>query len=257
MKISYNLQPQFFTLIITTIIIIIMFISYFFLQHNKKYSESKRKGFILLIDRFIGGTENLVSDVMGPNYKWFTPYAIYLFLYIGIGNLFSIIGWESPITSYTITFSLGIITFISIYIFGIWNQHERFFLKYLKNPTEFITQFSPLISITFRIFGNLTAGSTILFLFYTLTSNLTNSIPIISNINIIGGIIAPILHTYFDIFDGIIQTYIFTLLTLAYIGLETEISIKKKPKYLKKIIKLNSNKINEVVDERIDILRSA
>lgn len=102
--------------------------------------------------------------------------------------MLGLLGLAAPITSYTVTFSLGLITFIGIYIAGIWSHRGKFFLKFIKNPTEIIGQFAPLISITFRIFGNLTAGAVIIFLFFFMTNSITHAIPVFGYVNIIGGL---------------------------------------------------------------------
>lgn len=257
----FNIQSQLFTLIITTIIICVIFFAYYFLQKKQDVIKKQRKGFVLFMDYFIRSIDNLVMDVMGTQFRWFTPYAIYLLLYVGIGNMLALFGWEPPITSYTVTFSLGVVTFIGIYVAGIWCQKAKFFLRYLKNPQEILTQFAPLISITFRIFGNLTAGSTILFLFYLLTTSLTSSVPVIGYVDILGGFIAPALNIYFDIFDGLIQTYIFTLLTLAYIGIEvehvSEKTVESKAGYIKKAIYFFRSNNKNVIDKDYDVTRTS
>ena len=234
------LQTQLITMILTAVIICLVFFIYYIKSKKQSVVNLERKGLVLLIDSFFAYIDGLIADIMGPEYKWFTPYTAYLLLYIGIGNFFSLFGWEPPITSYTITLSLGLITFIGIYVAGFVSQKWKYILKFIKNPIDLITQFAPLISITFRIFGNLTAGATIIFLFFLLTSNITSSVPFIGYIDLLGGLIAPILNIYFDIFDGLVQTYIFGILTLAYIGIELQYvhsndsPRKKRGKFFKK-----------------------
>jgi len=45
-------------------------------------------------------------------------------------------------------------------------------------------------------------------------------IPVVGEFNFLGVILAPALHVYFDIFSGLIQTYIFIMLTTIFIGNE-------------------------------------
>lgn len=253
-----QIQAQLFTLTFTAVVIVTLALIYYFKSLKQDVTKLERKGYVLFVDSFIKGTDKLVVDVMGIEFRWFTPYALFLFLYIGIGNLSSLFGWDPPITSYSVTLSLGIVTFIGIYICGITYQKWSFLFKFIKNPLEIVTQFAPLISITFRIFGNLTAGGTIIFLFFTFTSNITKSFPFIGYIDLLGSLISPLLDLYFDVFDGLVQTYIFTLLTLAYIGLEaSHVSTdnnKKKNSILNKIfVKIKGNK--NQIESNIDILR--
>ena len=232
---SYKkIQPQLFTLIITVIIILVIFSVYYIKQRNTSYVKNNRPRFVMFVDSFIEYVDNLVIEIMGPKFQWFTPYAIYLLLYIGVGNLLSLFGWEPPISSYTVAFCLGFVTFIGLNITSLFYKRGRFFLKYIKNPNEIIGQFSPLISISFRIFGNITAGSVILYLFYDLTKTITHSVPVIGYVDILGGIFSPLLNIYFDIFDGLVQTYIFLILTLAYISIEAEEGLKMQEERKKK-----------------------
>jgi len=67
---------------------------------------------------------------------------------------------------------MAIVTFVGIYVVGIRFQKLLFFKKYLVNPLELISQFSPFISLSFRLFGNVLAGSVILGMFYGLTGTI-------------------------------------------------------------------------------------
>lgn len=231
-KYLYSVQPQLLTIFITTFLIVIGAITYYVKLKSCSYTKAP-KGYVLVVERFLTSIEGIVVDVLNPRFRWVTPYIVYLLLYAGIGNLLSLIGLDSPISSYTVVFSMGIVSFVSIYIFGIWAQKLLFFKKFLQNPTELLTQFAPLVSITFRFFGNLVAGTTILWLFYQFTGFIWGKIPFLGEVNILGGLLAPPFHFYFDIFDGLIQTYIFALLTLSYVGLELQHDSPKKRKFRK------------------------
>ncbi|SYV94960.1 F-ATPase subunit 6, partial [Mycoplasma putrefaciens] len=124
-------------------------------------------GFLVLISTFVINVENIVTSILGKKYKFFTPYAMYLLAYIFIGSVVSLLGLESQTTSFTVTFSMGMVTFVMIYYFGFKYQKLSFLKRYL-NPIELISQFTPLLSISFRLFGNILGGSIILGLLYAL-----------------------------------------------------------------------------------------
>jgi F-type H+-transporting ATPase subunit a len=79
---------------------------------------------------------------------------------------------------------------------------------------------APLISMSLRLFGNITSGSVLMLLFYTFTQWQTKLVLPFVDFNFIGIATAPFLHLYFDIFTGFIQTYIFISLTTIFIGIE-------------------------------------
>lgn len=193
------------------------------------------------MEMFILFCEDLVVQAMGKKHKKLTPYAMYLIMYIFVGSLISLIGLESLATSYTVAFSLGLVTFLSVYYFGFKYQKWGYLKRY-KNPIEIFTQFTPLISISFRLFGNLLGGSIILGLVYALFINVQSAfdgtgnhvgriygatgtfednwnyqyIYFWSGFNIFTTFLAPWLHMYFDLFDGGIQALVFTMLTFSY-----------------------------------------
>ena len=73
---------------------------------------------------------------------------------------------------------------------------------WILTPLNIIGEFALPISLTMRLFGNILAGSIITLLIYTL-------LKLLMPIGVLGYLFTPFLHTYFDIFSGLIQTYIF------------------------------------------------
>jgi len=79
-------------------------------------------GFLIMMDSFINAIQELVVSMMGVRYRKLTPYAMYIILYIFVGGTFAVMGFDSPSTSYTVTFSMGLVTFMMIYYFGFKYQ---------------------------------------------------------------------------------------------------------------------------------------
>ncbi|AGM24671.1 F0F1 ATP synthase subunit A [Spiroplasma chrysopicola] len=237
---SYTiLLPQLITIVITTFIIMMLSIGYY--KRLKRLGPTDVPGgLVLFAEISIKWVEQQVVELMGPKYKSLTIYVMYLLLYIGIGNLMSVVGFESIATAYTVPLSMGLVTFIGIYYFGIKYHKIVFFKKYIVNPLELLTQFVPLISISFRLFGNLLGGSIIMALFSSLMGFIWGQIPYIGPVDLLSGVTLPFLSLYFDIFDGIIQAYIFAILTISYWALEIKeegnksseervVAVKRKP----------------------------
>ncbi len=89
---------------------------------------------------------------------------------------------------------------------------------YLKSFTEPIALLTPLnvigelanpISLSFRLFGNIMSGGIIMGLLY-------------NALGYFAPLITPVLHGYFDVFSGLLQTFIFGMLTMIFIGGATE-----------------------------------
>lgn len=78
-------------------------------------------------------------------------------------------------------------------------------------PLNVIGEIAIPLSLTMRLFGNILAGTIITMLVYTL-------IKLLLPVGVIGLIATPFLHAYFDIFSGLIQTYIFFTLASFFLG---------------------------------------
>ncbi len=221
------LMPQLITIFLSTFLIMIVAISY-----NKKLKQKDQlyepRGIVLLAEMLINVIENMVIEILGVKYKRLTVYCLYLLIYVIVGNLFQVLGFDSQASSYTVVLAMGLVAFIGIYYFGLKYQKISFFKKYLFNPLELISQFVPLISMTFRLFGNVLGGSIIISLLYEFLGFIWSHVPVIGPVDMLSMIIAPWAHIYFDIFDGSIQAYIFCILTLIYWQSEMNHTSKKQ-----------------------------
>jgi len=83
-----------------------------------------------------------------------------------------------------------------------------------------MSKFSTLLSLSLRLFGNILSGSILMSVIYQMLGNISKLIPVIGQFNIVGVIIAPALHFYFDLFAGVMQAFIFITLSVSFIGKE-------------------------------------
>lgn len=160
-------------------------------------------------------------------------YAIFYFLlsYLWLSNLVGVIGLENPTSSLTVTFTLGLVMFIGTFAIGFRFQKLSYLTRYtfnikskktgkhygiFPNPLEFTGMISPLISISFRLWGNMFAGSVVIGLWFYATGMIFYAIPYVGVLNLLGGLTVPPLHAYFDFLAGSIQALVFTLLTMIY-----------------------------------------
>lgn len=196
--------------IVTIVLIIFAFIV------NSKIKKAKvnekPSNFQLIIEIIIESIDGLVKTTMGEQNLGFAPYIFTLISFIVAANLSGLLGITPPTSDYSVTISLALITFV---LSQYWNfKNSGGLLGYLKGYTEPMAILTPLnvigdlanpISLSFRLFGNVMGGGIIMGLLY---SALGYFAPIVT---------AP-LHIYFDIFSGILQAFIFTMLSMIFIG---------------------------------------
>ncbi|NQZ65670.1 MAG: F0F1 ATP synthase subunit A [Mycoplasmatales bacterium] len=220
-----TLQPQIFSTLLVTLILIIFSIVVYRKVKKQKVNEAP-DGVLLFAEQYVVGVDNLFKDVTEEKISKPGPYIFTLLTFLSLGNLMGLIGLEPPSTSYSTTLTLGLISWIGIYVVGLMYKKFRFFKKYL-NPVEWIGQFAPLISISFRIFGNMIGGSTVIYLLYYFTGWIWSFIPVVGELNLLSSTFMFAFHLYFDLFDGLIQAFVFSLLTMVYWTLEAEVPVKK------------------------------
>ncbi len=208
-----------FSLIIMTAICI------FCIYAGKKIQAAdpleKPKGIVLLCEIGIKSIQDYMTSIMPEKFaKNYYPYFAMMFMYLICANLSGLIGFEAPTSNYSITLAITLITFTLI-------QYNAFKKKgaftYIKDlvwpPTNLLGAVSPLISLSMRLFGNILSGTILMGLVYSFTGWLSN---LILPVNFLGPIIAPVLHAYFDVFAGCIQTLVFVTLSSILIAIEAE-----------------------------------
>lgn len=155
--------------------------------------------------------DNMITGVMGKSAPKFLNYISTIFIFILISNISGVFGLRAPTADYGVTFPLGIITFCLIFFNKIKYQKVSGFIKGLCQPWPFwapiniISDIAVPVSLSLRLFANVLSGTVMLALFYGL-------LPIFVKIGI-----PSVLHLYFDLFSGAIQTYVFCMLTMTYI----------------------------------------
>ena len=207
-------------------LIIMLGMTIFFVYAGNKVKKAnpmeKPKGVVLFVETLIHMVDNYMSSIMPSKFaKNYYPYFAMMFVYLIFANLSGLIGFESPTSNYSITLAITLITFTLIQ----WNAFKKkgglmYFKELVWPPTNLLGAVSPLISLSMRLFGNILSGSILMGLVYSFTGWLSGLISV--PVNIFGPVIAPVLHAYFDIFSGCIQTLVFVTLSSILISIEAE-----------------------------------
>ena len=213
------------TVIVSWFIIAALALVSFFLTRNlKKVPTTKRQVFL---EYAVGVLYDMVNNTMGekvvkrmPN---IVPYIGSLFLFFACSNLVGLLVFRSPTTDIDTTLAWALITFFMIYFTGIKFNGLAYFKGLLEPlpfllPLNIIGEIAKPISLTFRPFGNILGGAVIMALIYQFLGWLSSLIPGIGTIPI-GQLVIPVpLHLYFDLFAGLLQSFIFIMLTMVFVS---------------------------------------
>lgn len=210
---NFELFPN---IIVQWIIIAIVIILSLLLTRNISKIPGKKQ---TIAEILVGSINNVVKENMGDHYKSFVPLIGTFAIFILFMNLTPLVGVEPPTMDFSVTFSLAIVTFVVIQGYTIKKIGvSHYFLGYTKPmpgllPLNIIERVMLPLSLSLRLFGNLTASAAVMGLIYKS----------LFGIKWVAQLGIPILgHLYFDIFDGAVQTIIFVMLTMINIKVISE-----------------------------------
>ena len=128
-------------------------------------------------------------------------------LYIAVANLIGLIGFKPPTKDMGVTAAMAVMSIVLVEVAGIRQKGTKGWLKgflepiWIVAPINLLEVFTRPLSLCMRLFGNVLGAFVIMKLIeYILPVGL------------------PVLFSaYFDIFDGLIQAYVFVFLTGLFI----------------------------------------
>lgn len=168
-------------------------------------------GFQNVAELVVEKLDGMIKGTMGKNATKFLNYVGTIFIFILISNISGLLGLRPPTADYGVTLPLGILTFVLIHYNKFKHQKVSGVIKGLCEPwpiwapINIIGDIAVPISLSLRLFANVLSGTIIMALIYGL-------------LNWIAVIWPAVLHVYFDLFSGAIQTYVFCMLTMTYVS---------------------------------------
>ncbi len=223
------------TIVVSWIVMAIITGAAIFLTRNMTVTNiSKRQA---LAEFIVETANNFVIGNMGEKFRYMIPFVSALFATSVISNLISLIGLRSPTADLSVEAAWAVVVFIMITAQKIKAGGFGGYLKGFTQPIPVMTPFNILselatpVSMACRHFGNILSGvviSTLIYAALALASkalfglipgavgNILGSIPFLS----VG--IPAILGLYFDWFSGVMQAFIFCMLTTLYIASAAE-----------------------------------
>jgi F-type H+-transporting ATPase subunit a len=203
---TFNLEVM-----IMTWIVIFSLLCFGFLATKKK---SLLPGPLQVVgELFVTHLFALTEDALGEELsKKYAPLICALFMFLLLSNWLGIIPHlEEPTKDLNTPLSFGIMGFCIAHYAGIRAKGLKAYLKgycepmFIMAPLNIIGELAKVISISFRLFGNIMGGAIIILV----VSYLTYSI-----------ITPPFLNAFFGAFVGTIQAFVFTMLTVVYIAVQ-------------------------------------
>ena len=198
------------SIVVTWIIMAVLILISIFLTWNMKIDHiSKRQAVAeLIVTRLTG----IVDGMVGRKAKRYVPYLTTVLVYIGIANIIGLFGFKSPTKDLNVTIALSVMSIVLVEAAGIYHLGVKRWLHKFTEPIAIVTPINILeiftrpLSLCMRLFGNVLGAFVIMEL-----------------IKIVVPVILPaVFSCYFDLFDGLLQAYVFVFLTALYISEKIE-----------------------------------
>lgn len=181
-------------------------------------ASARKRGVIpgnmqILGELFVTGLYDLTEDALNKELgRKYAPMICALFMFLALSNSFGVIPYlEEPTKDLNVPLSLGLMGFVIAHYCGIKKHGIKAYLKayaepfIIMAPLNVIGELAKVISISFRLFGNIMGGSIIILV----VSHLVFSL-----------VLPPFLNFFFGLFVGTIQAFVFTMLTIVYISVQ-------------------------------------
>lgn len=168
------------------------------------------KGFQNVIEVAVETFDHFASNTLGEKLSYISPWFFTVFVFILSSSLFSVFGLRAPTADWATTFALAFASFMIMLFMGIRHQKGKYLKSFFEPhfiffPLNLVGELAKPVSLSFRLFGNMLSGTIILTLYYALT-------PVFVQFGI-----PSLLHAFFDVIFGALQTYIFVIISLMYV----------------------------------------
>jgi F-type H+-transporting ATPase subunit a len=200
------------TVIMTWIVMGLLIVFAFFATRNLARLPNP---FQVLAEMIVGAFWGLTKDALdeGMARKYF-PLICTLFLFLLLANwLGAFPHLSEPTKDLNTPLGLGIMGFLIAHYAGIRTKGFKAYSKeyfepiFFMAPLNIIGEIAKVVSISFRLYGNIMGGAIIVLV----VSHLVYSL-----------LLPPFLIAFFSLFIGTIQAFVFTMLTLVYISVQVK-----------------------------------
>ncbi len=210
----FELNPEtiIFTWLALALIVVASLVMRYFLMRK---TSIVRYFFISLARFFKDLTEQTLGSFVADHFYFVTS----VFIFLLACNTLPVLPWtEEPTKDINTTLAMGLVSFFYIQIYtikvhGIIGYLKEYFTPvFFMFPLHVISKLSSIVSLSFRLFGNIFGGAVIGQIFLAL---IQGSLAL----EILGLPINFVILSFFVIFEGMLQAFVFAMLTLTYLAI--------------------------------------
>ncbi|MFW6181101.1 MAG: F0F1 ATP synthase subunit A [Spirochaetota bacterium] len=160
------------------------------------------------METLVGFVRNEIRNIIGQDPDPYLPFIGTLFLLIALSNLLTVVPrYQPPTGSLYTTSALALCVFLAVPLYGIRRRGLLGYLRKYIRPTPFMLPFNVIgelsrtLALSMRLFGNVMSGTLIVAILVS-----------------IAPLFLPIFMQGLGLLIGLIQAYIFAILSTVYIA---------------------------------------
>ncbi len=193
------------SILVSWIIMAVVVFACLLLVRNLEVESPGKKQ--MALEAVVTGLTNMIEGILGEEGKDYVVYICCVLLYIGLSNVIGLFGFKPPTKDVNVTAALAIMSILLITLAGIRKKGILGWLKSFLEPVAVVLPINILelfirpLSLCMRLFGNVLGAFVVMELLKTVCP-----------------VFIPVpFSLYFDIFDGLIQAYVFVFLTSLFV----------------------------------------
>lgn len=170
-----------------------------------------------LLEILVSGMRRQIAEISQQNPDRYLPFVGTLFLFVLVSNLLAAVpGFRPPTASLSTTTALAGCVFFAVPIFGIAEKGLGGYLRHYVQPTPLMLPFnivgelSRTLALAVRLFGNMMSG-----------------VKIAAILLAVAPFLFPVAMQALGLLTGVIQAYIFAVLTVVYLASATRAHAEK------------------------------
>lgn len=173
-------------------------------------------------------TNSLVSENMGDFFSGFSPFIGAVTALSAFSSLISLLGLYPPTSDLNVVAGWSLLVFLLITHYKLKGGLFNYLTSFSKpavflTPLNVISEIATPVSMAFRHYGNILSGSVISSLIasalYGLSVQIFGRLPgFLGKIPFFQIGLTAVFSIYFDVFSGLLQAFIFSMLTMLYIS---------------------------------------
>jgi F-type H+-transporting ATPase subunit a len=226
--------PNFFAMELVVLLVAVIFFLWLKGRISADRPGATQQTMELFVTNSMGvGIKDLLDDIVGHGSERHIPVLGTIGIFILLCNLMALVpGFMSPTAEKTVPLGCALIVFLYYNTFGIGKHGPVAYAKTLMGPVkaispimvvvETVSHFARLLSLTVRLWANMMVSELIFVSFLGLSIGLFlfmgHKSPL-GYISFVVPVAIPLALSAFHIFEAVLQAFIFTILSVVYLGL--------------------------------------